>query len=187
MLHGKIQNRLHGHLGRITVKAHRRVASSAVSLPPALQRRELGTADCYTAPHISSDAAKYKVRGSNQAQSSPNIVQLDWMFHYQYREGNKNQEGHTHLKNLKLGKSKFGVADTIRGNMHGVFEECDTPTYQRRNIPRFVVKRFEVQIPGGQHETVGDHEEEDGAGKNGHGYGTIAELRRLIYVSPQAV
>ncbi len=105
--------------------------------------------------------AKHEEHRAEQAQSRPEIVELEGLLQVENREGYEKRQRDHLLQHLELPHVHHAVADAVRRDLEEVFEEGDAPAEERRDDPGPVPHLLEVGIPGEGHEKVAQAKQAD--------------------------
>src|ERR1700752_2647085 len=87
----------------------------------------------------SRSTAKREVDRAEQAQSRPEVIELEGLAHVDNRERDEPPERDHLLYDLELAKRQRGQADPVRRNLQQVLEQRDEPGGERGDPPRLAL------------------------------------------------
>jgi hypothetical protein len=107
--------------------------------------------------------SKYKVNGSDDAQSGPQKIEPRLLLHVNDCKRHEYKKRYRFLHDLELAECERSVADPVCGNLEQILEQRDAPAHERRDVPFAIVERAKMAVPGERHENVREYEKPGGA------------------------
>ncbi len=98
--------------------------------------------------------AEDEIDGGDHAQTGPEKVGFDFLFHIEDGEGHENQQGDDFLEDFQLADRHDLVSDPVGRHLEEIFKQGDTPTDQSSYHPGPAGQIPQVTVPREGHEDV---------------------------------
>ncbi len=106
--------------------------------------------------------AEHEIGRSDQAQSGPQVVELERLLHIEEDETGKHTHGDHLLHDLELPQIEIPEADPVCRNLQNILKKSNAPTDEYDYEDGLSTHALQMTVPCKGHEEIGQNEQNNG-------------------------